>query len=129
MTTDECDDAIGVELGAKDVIDPLASPTSRSSPGPQTPPQFMDADIDVPSIALPAAFARNPRRGSTPGNRPTLPHAHHIDFNVGSQHPVLFQGTRICRQLDKGHPDVWSISVGPGDPTPRMRTGSMPIRT
>ena len=37
------DDAIGIELGARDVIDPLASPTPRSSPGPQTPPQFMDA--------------------------------------------------------------------------------------
>ena len=55
MTTDEHNDAIGVELGAKDVIDPLASPAPRSSLGPQTPPQFMDADVDVPSIALPEA--------------------------------------------------------------------------
>ena len=55
MTTDERNNAIGVELGAKDVIDPLASPISRSSSGPQTPPQFMEADLDVLSIALPAA--------------------------------------------------------------------------
>ena len=55
MTTDERNAAIGVELGAKDVIDPLASPAPHSSPGPQTPPQFMDADVDIPSIALPAA--------------------------------------------------------------------------
>ena len=96
MTTDERDNAIGVELGAKDVLDPLASPTSRSSPGPQTPPQFMDADVDVPSIALPATLARNPRQGSTPGNRPKLPHAHHIDFNVGSHLPSARQGAPRC---------------------------------
>ena len=56
MTTDERDAALGAELGAEAVIDPLASPAPRrSSPGPQTPPQFMDADVDIPSIALPAA--------------------------------------------------------------------------
>ena len=55
MNTDEQNATIGVELGTKDVIDPLASLASRSSPGPQTPPQFMDADVDIPSIALPAA--------------------------------------------------------------------------
>ena len=55
MTTDELDAALGAELGAEAVIDPLASPVPHSSPGPQTAPQFMNADVDIPSIALPAA--------------------------------------------------------------------------
>ena len=56
MTAEECNDALGAELGADAIIDPLASPAPRrSSPGPQTPPQFMDADVEIPSIAMPAA--------------------------------------------------------------------------
>ena len=56
MTTEERDAALGAELGADDLIDPLASPAPcRSSPGPQTPPQFTDADIDIPSVAMPSA--------------------------------------------------------------------------
>ena len=56
MTNDERNAALGAELGAEAVIDPLASPASRRpSPGPQTPPQFMDTDVDIPSIALPPA--------------------------------------------------------------------------
>ena len=38
MTTAERDAALGVELGAEAVIDPLASPVPCSSPRPQTPP-------------------------------------------------------------------------------------------
>ena len=56
MTADERNAALGAELGAEAVIDPLASPAPRrSSPGPQTPPQFMDADVEIPSIAMPVA--------------------------------------------------------------------------
>ena len=56
MTTEERDAALGAELGADDLIDPLASPAPRrSSPGPQTPPQFTDADIDIPSVTMPSA--------------------------------------------------------------------------
>ena len=46
------------ELGAKDVLDPLAlsSLGPPPSPGPQTPPQFEDADIDIPSISLPGTL-------------------------------------------------------------------------
>ena len=47
MTTAEHDAALGVELGAEAVIDPLASPAPHSSPGPQTPPQFMDTEVDI----------------------------------------------------------------------------------
>ena len=57
MTTEERDAALGAELGADAVVDPLASPAPRrSSPGPQTPPQFTDADIEIPSIAMPPAL-------------------------------------------------------------------------
>ena len=57
MTAEERNSALGVELGAEAIIDPLASPAPcRSSPGPQTPPQFMDADVEIPSIAMPAAL-------------------------------------------------------------------------
>ena len=54
-TIDECNAALADELGAKDVLDPLelSSPGPPPSPGPQTPPQFEDADIDIPSISLP----------------------------------------------------------------------------
>ena len=59
MTTEERDAALGAELGADDLIDPLealASPAPRRpSPGPQTPPQFSDADVDIPSVAMPSA--------------------------------------------------------------------------
>ena len=55
MTTAEHDAALGVELGAEAVIDPLASLVSCSSPGPQIPPQFMDTEVDIPSITLPGA--------------------------------------------------------------------------
>ena len=56
MTTEERDAALGAELGADAVVDPLASPAPRhSSPGPQTPPHFTDADIEIPSIAMPPA--------------------------------------------------------------------------
>ena len=127
MTTDEHNDAISVELGAKDVIDPLASPTSRSSLGPQTPPQFMDTDVDVPSIALPAASP--------------VTHAEDQLLEADPNSPMLTTSTSTSAistpsflrvpgsAVDKGHPDVRSISVGPGDSTPRTRMGSMPIRT
>ena len=56
LTTEEHNAALGAELGADDLIDPLVSPAPpRSSPGPQTPPQFTDADIEIPSIAMPPA--------------------------------------------------------------------------
>ena len=55
MTTAECDAAVDAELGVETVINPLASPVPRSSAGPQTPPQFMDAEVDIPSITLPGA--------------------------------------------------------------------------
>ena len=57
MTSEERDAALGNELGAADLIDPLASPapeSPRSPPGPQTPPQFSDADVDIPSVAMPS---------------------------------------------------------------------------
>ena len=71
MTTEERNAALGAELGADDLIDPLASPVPpRSSPGPQTPPQFMDVDIDIPSVALPSAspvtHAENQLLGAEP---------------------------------------------------------------
>ena len=56
MTVEERDAALGAELGADAVVDPLASPAlCRPSPGPETPPQYMDADVEIPSIAMPAA--------------------------------------------------------------------------
>ena len=56
MTIAERDAALMDELGADRVLDPLASAAvPRSSPGPQTPSQFSDADVDVPSIKLPGA--------------------------------------------------------------------------
>ena len=71
MTTEERDAALGAELGADDLIDPLASPAPRrSSPGPQTPPQFTDADVDIPSVAMPSAspvtHAENQLLGAEP---------------------------------------------------------------
>ena len=55
MTAEERDAALEEELGADAVVNPLASPAlRRPSPGPQTPPQFMDADVEIPSIAMPA---------------------------------------------------------------------------
>ena len=55
QTIDERNAALADELGAKDVLDPLglSSPGPQPSPCPQTPPQFEDADIDIPSISLP----------------------------------------------------------------------------
>ena len=55
QTINERNAALADELGAKDVLDPLglSSPGPLPSPGPQTPPQFEDADIDIPSISLP----------------------------------------------------------------------------
>ena len=54
MTTEERDAALEAELGADAVVDPLASPAPpHLSPGPQTPPQFTDAGIKVPSITMP----------------------------------------------------------------------------
>ena len=55
QTIDECNATLAAELGAKDVLDPLglSSPGPPPSPGPQTPPQFEDADIDIPAISLP----------------------------------------------------------------------------
>ena len=56
MTIAECNAALADELGANDVLDPLGfSPGPCPSPGPQTPPQFEDADVDIPSINLPGA--------------------------------------------------------------------------
>ena len=55
QTIDERNAALADELGAGDVLDPLelSPPGPPHSPGPQTPPQFEDADIDIPSISLP----------------------------------------------------------------------------
>ena len=55
QTIDERNAALADELGAEDVLDPLglSSPGLLLSPGPQTPPQFEDADVDIPSISLP----------------------------------------------------------------------------
>ena len=55
QTINERNAALADELGANDVLDPLglSSPGPLPSPGPQTPPQFEDADIDIPSISLP----------------------------------------------------------------------------
>ena len=55
QTIDERNAALADELGADDVLDPLkiTSPRPQLSPGPQTPPQFEDADVDIPSISLP----------------------------------------------------------------------------
>ena len=55
QTIDERNAALADELGADDVLDPLKLPSPRPplSPGPQTPPQFEDADVDIPSISLP----------------------------------------------------------------------------
>ena len=55
QTIDERNAALADELGANDVLDPLglSSPGPPPSPGPQTPPQFEDADIYIPSISLP----------------------------------------------------------------------------
>ena len=56
MTIAECDAALEAKLGADRVLDPLApSPGPRLLPGPQTPPQFSDANVDIPSIDLPGA--------------------------------------------------------------------------
>ena len=74
MTTEERDAALGAELGADDLIDPLASPVPRrSSPGPQTPPQFMDADIDIPSVALPPASPVTHAENQLLGTEPDSP--------------------------------------------------------
>ena len=55
QTIDERNATLADELGAEDVLDPLglSSPGPLPSPGPQTPPQFEDADVDIPSISLP----------------------------------------------------------------------------
>ena len=55
QTIDERNATLADELGAKDVLDPLglSSLGPQPSPGPQTPPQFEDADIDIPAISLP----------------------------------------------------------------------------
>ena len=55
QTIDERNATLADELGADDVLDPLkiTSPRPQLSPGPQTPPQFEDADVDIPSISLP----------------------------------------------------------------------------
>ena len=55
QSIDERNTALADELGAEDVLNPLgiSSPGPLPSPGPQTPPQFEDADIDIPSISLP----------------------------------------------------------------------------
>ena len=53
QTIDERNAALADELGADDVLDPLKIPETSLSPGPQTPPQFEDADVDIPSISLP----------------------------------------------------------------------------
>ena len=57
QTFAECSAALADELGAKDVLDPLgfSSPGPQPSPGQQTPPQFEDADVGIPSISLPGA--------------------------------------------------------------------------
>ena len=57
QTIDERNAALADELGAGDVLDPLelSPPGPPPSPGPQTPPQYEDADIDIPSISLPGA--------------------------------------------------------------------------
>ena len=58
QTIDERNAALADELGANDVLDPLglSSPGPPPSPGPQTPPQFEDADINIPSISLPGTL-------------------------------------------------------------------------
>ena len=55
QTIDERNAALADELGAEDVLDPLGLSSSGPlpSPGPQTPPQFEDADVNIPSISLP----------------------------------------------------------------------------
>ena len=55
QTIDERNAALADKLGANDVLDPLelSSLGPPPSPGPRTPPQFEDADIDIPSISLP----------------------------------------------------------------------------
>ena len=57
QTIDERNATLARELGAEDVLDPLkpSSPELPPSPGPQTPPQCEDADVDIPSISLPGA--------------------------------------------------------------------------
>ena len=87
QTIDERNAALADELGADDVLDPLKLPSPRPplSPGPQTPPQFEDADVDIPSISLPGtspitnadnqllgASADSPMETTSPP-----PHPHH----------------------------------------------------
>ena len=124
MTTDEQNDAIGIELGARDIIDPLASPTPRSSPDSST---IHGRRCGHPVHRPSSSVACYPCWEPTSGDKPRIPHAHHFNFNVCRQHPVVFEGTRICRQLDKGHPDVRSIFLGVGDSAPRTWTGSLPL--
>ena len=47
--------ALADELGAKDLIDPLGFSSPGPSPGPQTPPQFEDADAGILPVSLPGA--------------------------------------------------------------------------
>ena len=104
MTTDERNATIGVELGAKDIIDPLASPVPCSSPGPQTPIQFMGANVDIPSIALPAASPVTHAENQLLEADPDSPMLITSTSTSTVSTPVVFEGTLVCRQLGNGTP-------------------------
>ena len=129
MTTDEWDAALGAELGAEAVIDPLASPAPRSSPGPRTPPQFMDADMDIPSIALPAASPVTHTEDQLLETNPDSPMLITSTSTSTVTTPVIFEGTQICRELHQRHPYVRGIKIGVGDPTPGTWTRGLPLCT
>ena len=108
MTTEERDAALGAELGADDLIDPLASPAPpRSSPGPQTPPQFMDTDIDIPTVCKRTLRSPSQRKVTRTGCRlqlrpnpavaGTMPH---LDYAAATTTNTCYQNIVDTHLLD-----------------------------
>ena len=133
QTIDERNAALADELGADDVLDPLKLPSPRPplSPGPQTPPQFEDADVDIPSISLPGTSpitnADNQLLGASADSPMETTSTSTSASIIHNQHPVIFKGTWISCQLCKRHTNVFGIITRSGSPATGTRVRYPPL--
>ena len=104
---------LNLELDASSVRDPLAA---THSPGPQTPPQFADADVAIPPINLPpsegsgnpgCSIAHNPCRGPAIGFGTWISDGH---YHCGNHRAFrILTCTWLCHEFHARHAYVAGI--------------------